>query len=326
MKKLRKIIKYLLIVIVIVLLGGYLFLRFGYPSVSPPEDIKIEANEEILKRGEYLAEHVMLCTDCHSQRDFSMYAGPFDESMKGGGGEPFNEDMALPGTFISKNITPYALKDWTDGEIFRAMVAGVNKDGEALFPIMPYPNYAKMDREDLYAVIAYIRTLHSVEKDNEPSSANFPMSLIMRTIPADAEVKNKRPDPANRVAYGGYLLNAASCADCHSAREQGEIVKGMELAGGMEFKFPNGSIVRSANITPDIKTGIGNWTEEGFVARFRAFNDSIFTPTKLKEGQINTVMPWMRYAGMTDDDLGAIFSYLKSVKAIKNQVEKYKSN
>lgn len=323
MKTVKKLVKYALLLLIIVVLGGYLYLRFGFPSVRPAENIKIEANEAMIEHGRYLAENVMLCTDCHSVRDWSMYAAPFEESKKGAGGEEFNQDMGFPGKFYSKNITPFKLKDWTDGEIFRAMVCGVNKDGEALFPMMPYQNYAQLDREDLYAVIAYIRTLESVENENKMSEPDFPMNLIMRTIPQDAEVKGKRPGKEDRTAYGKYLLTAASCMDCHSQRDHGEIIEGLELAGGMEFKFPDGNIVRSANITPHKETGIGNWTEEGFILRFRAFSDSVFTPAKLQEGQINTVMPWMRYSGMTDEDLGAIYTYLMSIKGIKNEVKKY---
>ena len=319
----KKFLKYTVISLVVLVLGAYLYLRFMLPSVGEAEDLKIEATPERIERGRYLAEFVMLCTDCHSKRDWSMYGGPFDETTKGGGGEEFNQDMGFPGKFYSKNITPHGLKDWTDGEIFRAMVSGVNRDGEPLFPVMPYQNYAQLDREDLYSVIAYIRTLPIVKEDNITSDADFPMNFIMRTIPKDEKVANKRPDPSDRVAYGKYLFTAASCNECHTQRDHGEPIKGLEMAGGFEFKFPNGSIVRSANITPDKETGIGNWTEEAFIQRFRMYNDSVFTPSKLTNGQVNTVMPWIRYCGMTDQDLGAIFTYLQSVKAIRNEVEKF---
>lgn len=318
----KKVLKYLLITLIVIVSVGYLYLRFALPSVGEAEKIEITVTPELLERGAYLTESVMLCTDCHSIRDWSMYGAPFNEDEKGAGGEAFNHEMGFPGVFYSKNITPAGLKDWTDGEIFRAMVSGVNKEGNPLFPVMPYLNYAQLEREDLYAVIAYIRTLKPVERANEESIADFPMNLIMRTIPGDAPVLNKRPPSSDRIAYGKYMLTAASCIECHSQRKDGDIIEGLEFAGGMEFQFPNGSIVRSANITPDVETGIGNWTEEGFINRFRAFSDSVFVPTVLNEGQVNTVMPWMRYSGMTDEDLGAIFAYLMSLKAINNNVEK----
>lgn len=320
----KKFLKRAVILLVVIVIGLYLYVSFALPNVSKAEDITINATPAMLERGKYLAENVMLCTDCHSIRDWNMYGAPFDESKKGGGGEVFNEDMGFPGTFYSKNITPYNLKDWTDGEIFRTLTVGVDKDGEPLFPLMPYQNYAQLDREDLYAVIAYIRTLTPVENDVEPSSPVFPLNFIMRTIPKDADVKEKMPSPEDKVAYGKYLFTAASCNECHTQRDdKGELVPGMMMAGGYEFKMPNGGIVRSANLTSDKKTGIGDWTPEQFLSKFRAYNDSVFTPTKLEANQVNTVMPWIRYAGMTDDDLTSIFAYLKTIDPIENEVEKF---
>lgn len=318
----KKFILRSLLVILLIITAGLAYIKLALPNVSEAEKIEITATSEMIEHGKYLADHVMLCTDCHSIRDWSMYAAPYDEKLKGGGGEIFNEDMGFPGTFYSKNLTPYHLKDWTDGEIFRAMVSGVSKDGSPLFPVMPYKNYQKLDREDLYSIIAYLRTLPSVENDVPESSASFPMNFILHTIPGDAEVKNKKPDPSNSVAYGEYMFTAASCNDCHTQAEHGEPIKGMELAGGFEFKMPNG-IVRSANITPDEETGIGSWTKEAFIAKFKSYSDSVFTSTPVKEGELNTIMPWMMYAGMKESDLGAIYEYLRTVKPIKNEVKTF---
>lgn len=315
----KKILLSSLLVLLLVITIGLAYIKIALPNVSPAEDLKINANPEMIEHGKYLADHVMLCTDCHSLRDWTMYAAPYDEKLKGGGGEIFNEDMGFPGTFYSKNLTPHNLNNWTDGEIFRAMVTGVSKDGSPLFPVMPYKNYQKLDREDLYAVIAYLRTLPTVENDVPESSANFPMNFILHTIPGDAKVENKRPDRSNSIAYGEYMFTAASCADCHTQAEHGEPIEGMELAGGFEFHLPNGT-VRSANITPDEETGIGSWTKEAFMAKFKSFSDSVFAPTPVQEGELNTIMPWIMYSGMKEEDLGAIYEYLRTVKPIKNKV------
>lgn len=319
----KKKIYYSLGGIFVIIAGLLTYVKFFLPNVKEAENIRIELTDERIARGEYLANHVMLCTDCHSVRDWTMYGGPYDKEKMGAGGEAFNHDMGFPGDFYSKNITPYALEDWTDGEIYRAITVGVSKDGSPLFPVMPYKNYAQLDKEDLYDVIAYIRTLKPVQNEVKESSVDFPMNFILNTIPEDVDVKNKRPDKSDKVAYGKYMFTAAGCNDCHSQQDHGEIIEGLEMAGGFEFKFPNGDIVRSANITPDKETGLGNWTEDVFVGRFRMYNDSIFTPTKLTDSQVNTVMPWMMYEGMTDEDLKAIFAYIQSVKPIKNEVEKF---
>jgi cytochrome c553 len=127
------------------------------------------------------------------------------------------------------------------------------------------------------------------------------------------------------VAYGRYLSMIASCADCHTPAEKGEPVPGMDYAGGFEFKFPGGT-VRSLNITPDPETGIGIWTKEDFVARFKAFADSASQNVPVTMNEFNTPMPWIMYAGMSDEDLGAIYTYLRTLKPVKNQVEKFTAN
>jgi len=97
----------------------------------------------------------------------------------------------------------------------------------------------------------------------------------------------------------------------------------MYMAGGFEFPFPDSTEVRSPNLTPDKATGIGSWTAQQFIERFRFFSDSTFVPYTVKPGQFKTVMPWTFYAGMKEEDLRAIFAYLQSLPAVKNPVVKF---
>ncbi|MBA3269871.1 MAG: c-type cytochrome [Acidobacteria bacterium] len=132
------------------------------------------------------------------------------------------------------------------------------------------------------------------------------------------------PPATDRVAYGEYLTNAAACADCHTPMDdRGGALPGMDFAGGFEFRLPGGGVVRSANITPEATTGIGSWTEAQFVDKFKAFEGSpvrALTPVEQRE---NTVMPWLGYAGMTRDDLTAVYAYLRTLKPIINRVQKH---
>jgi hypothetical protein len=66
---------------------------------------------------------------------------------------------------------------------------------------MPHPNYGKLDREDLYSIIAYIRTLKPIENEVSPSVPDFPMNFILNTIPQKATY-SQRPDTSNVLAYG----------------------------------------------------------------------------------------------------------------------------
>jgi hypothetical protein len=100
-------------------------------------------------------------------------------------------------------------------------------------------------------------------------------------------------------------------------------VAGTEFGGGREFPFPDGSIVRAANISSDEETGIGGWDEETFVGLFHAYSDSTTLSTKLNPGDFNSIMPWTMFGKMNDEDLKAIFAYLKTVKPIQNEVVKF---
>jgi cytochrome c2 len=320
----RKIIRVILILLGIVIIGiaGLLtYVKVGLPNIEKAADLKIDYTPERIERGKYLANNVMICMDCHSQRDYSKFGAPLKPGTFGAGGELFGVEMGFPGNFYSANLTPHYLKDWTDGELFRAITTGVSRDGRALFPIMPYPNFGQADKEDIYSVIAYIRTLQPIQNDPPKSEAVFPMNFIINTIPQEAAFTPK-PEKQDQIAYGKYLMTSASCADCHTKKDKGEPVPGMHLAGGMEFKFPDGTL-RSANITQDKETGIGAWTEEDFLNKFRAFRDSTFVPSEVKEGEFRTLMPWLFYSRMDEEDLKAIYAYLKTIPPVSNKVVKF---
>jgi mono/diheme cytochrome c family protein len=321
MKKALKVIFKIVLVLLIIVAGIIGYVKWFMPSVGKPEDIKVELTPERIKHGEYLANSVAVCMDCHSTRDWSGYAGPLTEGTNGKGGERFGTEMGFPGEFYSKNITPHNLKDWTDGEIFRVITTGVNKKGKAMFPVMPYLNYGKMDREDIYDIIAYIRSLPEIKSETKESEADFPMSIIMNTIPKKAAFV-KKPNPADSVAYGQYLITMASCGDCHTQFDKGEFIKGTEYGGGREFNFPGG-VVKSANITPHA-TGIGTWTRERFIKTFKQYQDTSYKSPKIDiMKQFNTPMPWMMYSRMTESDLSSIYQFLKTVKPIDGVQPKF---
>jgi mono/diheme cytochrome c family protein len=320
MKKALKIIRYILIIIVVGVAGLLGYVKFCLPSVGAAPEIKVESTPEAVKRGEYLANHVCVCVDCHSRRDWTMYAGPITPGTTGQGGELFDQDLGFPGSFTSKNITPYHLANWTDGEIYRLITTGVNKDGKAIFPVMPYPLYGKMDPSDVKAIIAYIRTLQPIKKNVPDSKLDFPMSIIVNTIPQKAD-PHPIPPKSDQVAYGQYIATAAACQECHTKQVKGQVV-GELFAGGFEFKMPFGTL-RSANITPDKQTGIGTWTKEMFIKRFKIYTDTGYHLPSVLPGQMNTIMPWNMYCGMDTADLGALFTYLQTIKPVSNTVVRF---
>jgi hypothetical protein len=321
MKKFLRILMYLVLIIVIAIIGLLVYVKNFLPNVGPAPEMVVEITPERVARGHYLANHVMLCMDCHSEREWSIWTAPPTPGTEGAGGDIFDQSMGLPGKFVARNITPFGVGDWTDGELFRLITTGVAKDGSAIFPIMPYPLYGQMDKEDIKSVIAYLRTLDPIENDLPASKADFPMNFILNTIPKKAEFTTM-PSKDDRLAYGKYLATAGACTECHTKAEKGKIV-GEYMAGGFEFAFPNGAIGRTANITPDPETGIGNWTKEMFVNQFKQYVDSAYVPQRLQPGDFQTVMPWMMYAGMEVDDLEALYDYLRTVPPVHNMVEKF---
>lgn len=318
-----KILGIIVLILVLSIAGLIVYAKFALPKVNAAPDITVQTDDAaIVERGAYLANHVAVCMDCHSTRDWTKFSAPLVPGTEGMGGEVFDEKMGLPGTFYSKNITPHGLSTWTDGEIYRLITTGVTKDGEPIFPVMPYRGYSKMDPTDVKAIIAYLRKLPAVESTIPASEAHFPVNLLMRTT-----IKEAEPMLLSRemsiIEKGKYLLNIAGCGDCHTPQENGKPLEEMMLAGGFEFKMPHGGTVRSANLTPDTETGIGEWTSAAFVNRFKIYAATDYTPPAVEENDFNTVMPWLMYAQMKTEDLEAIFAYLQTINPVKNKVEKF---
>jgi mono/diheme cytochrome c family protein len=323
MKTLLKIVLVLVVVAVVAAGAGVAYLFANYPDVPPAENITVVSTPEKVARGEYLSKHVSGCVVCHAEHDSTKYASPVVPGTEGRGGEQFGDASSALRSLVSKNITPAAIGTWTDGELIRAFTVGVNKDGEPLFPVMPYPRYGKMSRDDVEAIVAYVRTLKPIDYTPPPRELGLPLPLVVRTIPAPASFR-PIPDNSNRVAYGEYLINAAVCGDCHTPTDdRGQPLPGRDYAGGFEFNLPGGGIVRSANLTPDADTGIGTWTEQQFVDKFKAFEGAPLRTLTDADRMENSTMPWTDYAGMTRDDLAAIYAYLRSIPPVTNRVKKH---
>src|SRR5690606_8720262 len=157
-------------------------------------------------------------------------------------------------------------------------------------------SYGHMSREDAEAVIAYLRSLEPKENVPPPSRLDFPLNLIVRMIPKPAQPET--PDPKDSVAYGRYLVKIGACSDCHTPRKEGRPVETRFLAGGNEFVLPDGSISRSANITPVAGSAVSLRDRKGFVALFKQFEGP---GRPVQAGGFNTVMPWTKYAGMSEE-------------------------
>ncbi len=308
---------------VIVLGVGFFFFRFTVllPRDIPVPEITLPSSVEEIERGRYLATHVAVCMDCHSTRNWSYFAGPIVPGTLGKGGEVFDHKSGLPGVVISKNITPYALGDWSDGELFRVITGGLQKDGDALFPLMPYDAYRFMDERDTLAIIAYLRTLAPIENDVPDHELDFPLNLIVNSIPKEAQPATVNRDDS--LEYGEYLSRIAGCIWCHTPLNQTQqIIPEQSLAGGHEF-FLGDYVVRAANISSDKETGIGGWSRDDFIARFRHYRGEAGRTISLDPDGFNSLMPWTMYADMTEADLEAIYLFLMRSEPRSNRVTIY---
>jgi mono/diheme cytochrome c family protein len=324
MRILKKIFKVTVILVASILLllsalAGYIL--YFLPNVSAAPDLKIERTAERIQRGAYLANHVMACMSCHSTRSWEHPGAPVMAGTLGKGGDKFTQDsLGFFGDLYFPNITPAALGSWTDGEIFRAITTGINKQGKALTSIMPYELYGKADIEDIKSVIAYLRTLPPVENKIPQNKAPVLMQLVTNLSPAKPQFEAK-PLEKDTVAYGKYLTRVAGCIVCHSPFG-GPLGVDLEKAfsGGPEFTMP-AMHVTPINLTPDNETGIGLWSREHFLNKFRKYRDSSVTARIIDpKKDFTSLMPWASFSGMKDEDLSAIYTYLRSLKPVQNKV------
>lgn len=324
--------------LVLGVLGLLTYVQFTFPRVAPAdESLKIESTPGRIARGKYIAQSVSACMGCHSHRDWQTLGHPIIAGTEFEGGDPiFTPELGLPGTLPPKNLTPYNLGQYSDGELVRVLRTGVQKNGEPLFPLMPYQHIAAMSQEDLYSLIAYLRSLPPIKNDVPDHSLQFPVNFIVRTIPKDAPPFPAPVDPKDTVAYGRYLVELGSCSDCHTPVDaHHQPLPGMYLAGGLEFPYvnshlqrhPGGGVLRIPNITPDLESGIGTWTKTKFLARFHEWQGRAGAAKNvhlnLDKGDYLPLMPYREFGSMSDQDLGAIYDYLRTVPAVRHAVVRF---
>ncbi len=136
----------------------------------------------------------------------------------------------------------------------------------------------------------------------EPEAA--PAAAPAEAAPAAEAPAAPAVDPI--VARGEYLAQVGNCISCHT-REGGE-----PFAGGLAFNTPYSFLgqIHSTNITPDAETGIGTWTEEQFIR-------AMHTGVAADGSHLFPAFPYTAFTLVSDDDVKAIWAYLKTVKPVK---------
>lgn len=326
MKTFLKIVGGIALVVIGLAAGAASWLHLKKPASHPASAEKIEATPQRLARGEYVVEHVADCLGCHSDHNLK-YSIPVKPGSEGEGGFIFDEKLGFPGVVAAQNITPdpeFGLGQWTDGEILRAIREGVDRNGDALFPMMPYEHFRYMSDEDAKSVVAYLRTLKPIHKGVPPKKLDFPVNFIVKFIPKPLDAPVQAPDNGkDHLAYGKYLTMIGGCHECHTPHDaHNNLVAGKDFSGGWEMSGPWGRNF-TANLTPMPYTFVGRATRAEFIGRFKSFASMTAESAPDAKPGSNTVMPWVAFGKMTDEDLGAIYDYLRTVPPIDHKLNTF---
>jgi mono/diheme cytochrome c family protein len=313
----KRVLKWLGAVIGVLLLAVAGFA--GYVATSPlPRHptrkvaFTTEITPERVARGKRHVE--LLCAACH-----------FDSAT---GGLTGKRMIDLPGQFgvaYSKNITGDREKGigaWTDAEVAYLLRTGLDRDGRYTPPWMvKLPNASEEDVRDIVAFLrsddALVRPQARDDRESEPS---FLAKLLCRVAFGPFPYPDREivaPPPTDEVAFGRYLVTSRlQCFACHSKDFatnddlRPEQSAGY-LGGGNAMPDLAGRIVHTSNLTPDRDTGLGQWTEAQFR---RALVEGIRPDNRPLR------YPMVPFRVLEDEEVSAIFAYLRTVPALRNTV------
>ena len=256
----------------------------------------------MVARGDYLANTIMTCANCHSPKGPPAATAGKDYS----GGLRFNEP---PFDVTASNITPdkeTGIGSWTDAEIKTAILTGKRPNGVPLAEIMPTAFYPILTDGDANALVAYLKSLPPVK--NKVPDPVYKIALPHHVFPG-AEKAYAPADLNDKVKKGFYLVTIGHCMECHTPFvERGGLDVANSLGkGGREFPGPWG-VSKARNITSSKTAGLGNWTDAEIKAAI--------TQGKSRDGSpLKGPMGYQYYAKMTDADLDAVVAYLRTVPA-----------
>jgi mono/diheme cytochrome c family protein len=305
MRRFKKILKWTGIVILALASGITITVmaRQNMKYDAPYPEIIASRDSSVIARGKHLVYSSAHCIDCHSKSNSdSLIKAGIEVPLTGG----FLFDLPI-GKIYSRNITPdveTGIGKYTDPEIARALRYGVHPNGTAIFDFMPFHN---MSDEDLTAVISYLRTQKPVRNKVPENTANvmgmIVKAFLVKPVGPDGPVPRNVPRDTT-AAYGKYMaMSVAECNGCHTKRDMTGAYIGEPFGGGNDIEG-----FMTPNLTPDSTGRIFYWSKQNFIDRFRAGKLIPKSP-----------MPWNSFGRMTDDELTAIYHFLKSTKAVKTE-------
>lgn len=279
-------------VLVLVLLAAALVAVVSWRRISRVHTVNVVVPRNIpsdaaaIEHGKHMATATGSCTDCH---------GPDL------GGRMLQEPSAF-GTLAAPNLTRGAGglgATFTDTDWVRAIRHGVHRDGTSLL-VMPSEVFVFMNETDLGDLIAYLKQIPAVDRTMPPSRLG-PLGRALLVAGQISLITDRTPPvpfppivpPGPTLEYGRYIAGYAGCIGCH----------GPGLSGG-HVEGPPGA-PPAANLTPH-SSGLAGWTEADFDNALRRGVRKNGTP-------IDVFMPWPNFSGMTDDEVKALWLFVRSV-------------
>lgn len=289
------------LVLIVIVLAIAIGMRWDRRFEAPYPALAASKDSAVVARGRYLAYGPAHCSDCHTApADYASLAIGSSPALSGGGEFPIPLGTIRVPNLTSDSATGIGRR--TDGEIARILRYGVRADGRSAIPFM---EYHELSDADIVALISFLRSRPAVHNPVPDHGLNIlgkaVMAFAIKPIGPTGNPPAESPPSAPTLERGDYLVTAvANCAGCHTQRSMVTgAYTGPRLAGGtpMEGLVP-------PDITGDSTGRAAMWTEDEFVARFRA---GVRIP--------GSPMPWQAFKRITDADVRAIYRYLRSVKS-----------
>jgi mono/diheme cytochrome c family protein len=260
--------------------------RLNKTYAIAPKPLVLPTDSVSIARGAHLVQAIGMCVECHGEKldGQVMFDGPLGLVAA----RNLTRGMGGVGSLL------------TDADYIRAIRHGVSPDGRALM-IMPAQDYVHFSDDDLAAVIAYVKSVPPA--DNVPPDSKIaPLGRALLVagalplLPAErinhAAASPPPVQPGGTKEYGAYITRIA-CKGCH----------GPALAGG-PIEAGDPSWPPASNLTVSGPTKL--WSEADFVKLMRTGRRPDSIP-------VNAAMPWKNAGRMTDDELHAVWTYLRSL-------------
>jgi len=289
------------------------------PAVDAPTDAPHTATTGTVERGQYLVDHVLVCGVCHTPNGADGKPDP-TKYLAGSRSYDFTDKTGTVITVNAENLTthnPEGLATWSDEQIRTALQGGIDDEHVALYPIMPYPEYSQLTKQDADSIIQYLRT---VPANDNVVPADYP--YFDQDPPAPAIDGTKVPhttlaasDPQFAAAERGRYLATVACLNCHTPQLGDDIPDLTKaFAGGKQYTFIRGAPKQtSVNITPDA-TGIGTWSIADIVAALKSNTEKgtgrAFCSTHPGGPEL--------LGKMTESDMTDIATYLHTLPPVAN--------